>query len=128
VSEVYRAASLDELRAEGDGPALGDKLGVTGARYEQFVKSHALTPYLAALPPREHDILITRFFQEMTQSQIAERLGISQMQVSRQLATTLAGLRDAVDGDQPFRPQSTLSTGPSRMNRAGDRTTVDELH
>jgi RNA polymerase sigma-B factor len=102
VSPAYHADSLDEMRvAEDDGPTLGDRLGETDGRYEQFVNSHALAPYLAALPAREHDILIMRFFQDMTQSQIAERLGISQMHVSRLLAAILAGLRDAVDDDRP---------------------------
>jgi RNA polymerase sigma-B factor len=102
VSPAYHADSLDEMRvAEDDGPTLGDRLGETDGRYEQFVNSHALAPYLAALPAREHDILIMRFFEEMTQSQIAERLGISQMHVSRLLATILAGLRDAVEDDRP---------------------------
>jgi RNA polymerase sigma-B factor len=53
----------------------------------------ALIPLLARLPVREQRILQLRFFGEMTQTQIAERLGISQMQVSRLLAATLRTLR-----------------------------------
>ena len=50
-------------------------------------------PLLAALPERELMVLKLRFFQNMTQTQIAKRLGISQMHVSRLLARSLAALR-----------------------------------
>jgi RNA polymerase sigma-B factor len=101
-SQSYRSASLDEVYiAEASRPTLGDRLGRADARYEQFVNSHALAPYLAALPGREHNILILRFFHDMTQRQIAERIGISQMHVSRLLANTFARLREAVERDQP---------------------------
>jgi len=53
----------------------------------------ALRPLLSKLPPRERQILLLRFFGELTQSQIAERVGISQMHVSRLLAKTLTQLR-----------------------------------
>jgi RNA polymerase sigma-B factor len=101
-SQSYRSASLDEVCiGEADSPTLRDRLGETDARYEQFVNSHALAPYLAALPGREHNILIMRFFHDMTQSQIAERMGISQVHVSRLLSNTFARLREAVERDQP---------------------------
>jgi RNA polymerase sigma-B factor len=48
---------------------------------------------LAALPERERTVLYLRFFGSMTQSQIAERIGVSQMHVSRILERTLAKLR-----------------------------------
>ena len=101
-AQSHRSTSLDEVyMAETDRPTLGDRLGETDARYKQFVNSHALAPYLAALPDREHNILVMRFFHDMTQSQIAERIGISQMHVSRLLASTFARLREAVERDQP---------------------------
>ncbi len=53
----------------------------------------SVKPLLAALPERERRILTMRFFNEMTQSQIAAELGISQMHVSRLLAQTLQKLR-----------------------------------
>ena len=46
------------------------------------------------MPPREKRILLLRFFGNMTQSQIAQEVGISQMHVSRLLARTLAQLRE----------------------------------
>ena len=53
----------------------------------------SLKPLLEQLPPREKKILLLRFFGNMTQSQIAEEIGISQMHVSRLLARTLEQLR-----------------------------------
>ena len=53
----------------------------------------SLKPLLEQLPPREKRIMLLRFFGNMTQSQIASELGISQMHVSRLLAPTLAQLR-----------------------------------
>jgi RNA polymerase sigma-B factor len=49
---------------------------------------------IEALPPREHTVLYLRFFESWPQSQIAEHLGISQMQVSRMLNKTLRALRE----------------------------------
>jgi RNA polymerase sigma-B factor len=56
----------------------------------------SVRPLLATLSERERDILRMRFFGDMTQSQIADRLGISQMHVSRLLARTLGSLRAAL--------------------------------
>ncbi|MGH8574137.1 MAG: sigma-70 family RNA polymerase sigma factor, partial [Gammaproteobacteria bacterium] len=54
----------------------------------------SLRPLIERLPERERLILTLRFFRNMTQTQIAERVGISQMHVSRLLAQTLATLRE----------------------------------
>ncbi|HEY2670996.1 MAG TPA: sigma-70 family RNA polymerase sigma factor, partial [Rugosimonospora sp.] len=53
-----------------------------------------LGPALDALSPREQKIVVLRFFGNLTQTQIAERVGISQMHVSRLLARSLATMRD----------------------------------
>jgi RNA polymerase sigma-B factor len=53
------------------------------------------------LPERQQTVLMLRFFENMTQTQIAERLGISQMHVSRLLARSLATLREAAQIPQP---------------------------
>ena len=55
---------------------------------------------LARLPQRERTIIMLRFFKNMTQSQIAEQVGISQMHVSRLLARTLAQLREGLLVDE----------------------------
>jgi RNA polymerase sigma-B factor len=62
-----------------------------GVEYRESLK-----PLLEQLPPREKKILMLRFFGNMTQSQIAGELGISQMHVSRLLARTLAQLRQGL--------------------------------
>jgi RNA polymerase sigma-B factor len=59
----------------------------------------ALRPVLNELPERERTIVMLRFFGNMTQTQIAEQVGISQMHVSRLLAQTLDRLRNRLDPD-----------------------------
>ena len=54
----------------------------------------SLRPLLDRLPPRERRILAMRYFEELTQQQIGERVGVTQMQVSRLLTRTLARLRE----------------------------------
>lgn len=58
----------------------------------------SLAPLIAALPDRERTILTLRFFGNRTQSQIAEVVGVSQMQVSRLLNRTLEELRAQLNG------------------------------
>jgi len=95
-SSAYRASSLDEeLSHEPDGGSkLGDRLGALDPDLEFVEDQHALRPLLNSLPERERTILMLRFYGNMTQTEIAGRLGISQMHVSRLLAKTLAGLRE----------------------------------
>jgi RNA polymerase sigma-B factor len=57
----------------------------------------ALRPLLAQLPPRERTIIVLRFFRQLTQSQIAEQVGISQMHVSRLLSQTLTFLQERMN-------------------------------
>jgi RNA polymerase sigma-B factor len=96
-SQAYRAQSLDEEIGGDNSTTRYATLGVSDTRLEQFVDSHSLAPHLAALPQREREILLMRFYANMTQSQIGARIGISQMHVSRLLSTTLTHLRDAVE-------------------------------
>ncbi|MFJ9846142.1 SigB/SigF/SigG family RNA polymerase sigma factor [Kitasatospora sp. NPDC101155] len=94
--QVYRSDSLDALR-EGDidetGSAMLDRLGHCDPGIELAEFRTAVRPLLAELPPREQTVLKLRFWDGWTQSQIARRVGVSQMQVSRMLATTLSRLR-----------------------------------
>lgn len=82
-----------------DGYALGDALGGPDPGFDVVVDRVAVRPCLEALPERERTILYLRFFQGMTQSGIAEELGISQMHVSRLLSTCFAHLREEVLAD-----------------------------
>jgi RNA polymerase sigma-B factor len=99
-----RAPTASELAAEldmdrggsgtEDAPAIADTLGDVDLGLDQIENREALRPLLAALPERERTVLLLRFFESLTQTQIAERVGISQMHVSRLLAKSLARLRD----------------------------------
>jgi RNA polymerase sigma-B factor len=103
-SQSYRAESLDQVLTGGEGDdALRDLLGDTDPAFDTVTELRSVAPYLAALPDRERSILIMRFYHEMTQTQIAERLNISQMHVSRLLSGTLRELRAAVEQDAPAR-------------------------
>ncbi|GGZ81987.1 SigB/SigF/SigG family RNA polymerase sigma factor [Streptomyces subrutilus] len=76
--------------------ALADTLGEDDPAMELFEDLHTLAPLLEQLDGRDRLILHMRFGQEMTQAQIGERLGISQMQVSRLLTRTLGRLREGM--------------------------------
>jgi RNA polymerase sigma-B factor len=90
--QAYRSTSLDEL-VSGADTALTDTLGVADAELDKVEYRQTLAPLLDELPERERTILVLRFFGNMTQTQIANRVGISQMHVSRLLAQTVAQLR-----------------------------------
>lgn len=91
---AYRTVSVDAaVGGDEDDVPLADALGVDDSGFEQVENFATLGPALAALPERERTVLLLRFFREMTQTQIAEQLGISQMHVSRLLSKTLAQLR-----------------------------------
>ena len=96
-ANAYSAISLDapEITDE-NAPAVYESLGVVDEALEGVVYRESLKPLLDKLPPREKTILMLRFFGNMTQSQIAADMGISQMHVSRLLARTLAQLREGL--------------------------------
>ena len=97
--QAYRFASLDAPAPGGDedNESLGAHLGEEDPRLVDAEHRAALSPLIATLAPREQTILHLRFFEGLTQSEIAERLDISQMHVSRLLARSLAQLRDAAE-------------------------------
>ena len=90
----YNTMSIDGGNDSEDAPAISDTLGDVDANLDQIDNREALRPLLASLPERERTVLVLRFFESLTQTQIAERVGISQMHVSRLLAKSLARLRD----------------------------------
>jgi len=100
-ANAYSTLSLDvPEQGEQDSPVVADSLGAEDEELEGVEYRESLKPLLAKLPPREKKILLLRFFGNMTQSQIAEEIGISQMHVSRLLARTLAQLRDDLMVDE----------------------------
>jgi RNA polymerase sigma-B factor len=82
---------------DDDAPAIADTLGDVDTALDQIENREALRPLLDSLPERERTVLVLRFFESMTQTQIAERVGVSQMHVSRLLARALARLRDQLE-------------------------------
>lgn len=100
-ANAYSAVSLDAPDGgDDDSPAVADSLGIVDDALEGVEYRESLKPLLERLPPREKKILLLRFFGNMTQSQIAAELGISQMHVSRLLARTLAQLREGLLVDE----------------------------
>jgi RNA polymerase sigma-B factor len=96
---AYRATSLDARRPGDDdqGP-LGDRLAGGEAPSGRVEMRLLVDQLLDTLPEREAEIMRLRFYEELTQSQIAERLGISQMHVSRLMRRCLVDLRATLDG------------------------------
>ncbi|WP_231376658.1 RNA polymerase sigma factor SigF [Mycobacterium sp. 141] len=91
----YNTLSIDSGGGgDEEAPAIMDSLGDVDTALERIENRETLRPLLAALPERERTVLLLRFFESQTQTQIAERVGVSQMHVSRLLAKSLARLRD----------------------------------
>jgi RNA polymerase sigma-B factor len=91
---AYNTRSLNSPVNVDDGATeLGELLGGSDEQMETVPDRQALRQHVAELPERHQRILYLRFFCDLTQSQIAKRLGISQMHVSRLLAQSLGALR-----------------------------------
>jgi RNA polymerase sigma-B factor len=104
-AEAYGAVSLD-APAVGDEEGTPSRLEAIGDEDERLVLIDLRATIFAAaqcLPERERWILFLRFGEDLTQSEIAERVGVSQMQVSRLLRRSLQRLRDLTDDRQPKR-------------------------
>ncbi len=101
IAQAYNFTSLDAPidTADGDSSSFVDQLGSEDEQLENLEYRASLAPEMAKLPERERRILFLRFFKGMTQSEIAERLGISQMHVSRLLNRTLMRLRQALEDE-----------------------------
>jgi len=96
---AFRPSYLDApVSAADDAATFGELLGDDDPGIEHAVDSDALWTHWSALPPRQQRILAMRFYGNMTQAEIGQRLGISQMHVSRLLNTALTRLRDCLTG------------------------------
>jgi RNA polymerase sigma-B factor len=108
---AFQPASLDAPLAggssAGDGSwELADLIGAVDTQLEQVIDLEAVAVYWPQLPPVQQQVLMMRFWGNMTQADIAAQLGISQMHVSRLQARALAYLRTAIaeaerDGADP---------------------------
>jgi RNA polymerase sigma-B factor len=92
----YSTMSTDMPFAGDDNNALGDTLGHNDPNLDKVLDVESVRPLIAALPDRERTVVRLRFFDNMTQTQIAERVGCSQMHVSRLLAKALNQIRSHV--------------------------------
>ncbi|HET7482219.1 MAG TPA: sigma-70 family RNA polymerase sigma factor, partial [Actinomycetota bacterium] len=98
IAQAYNSTSLDApIDSEDGGATFADQLGAEDEHLENLEYRASLAPEMAKLPEREQQIVYLRFFKGLTQSEIADRLGISQMHVSRLLSRTLAQLREALE-------------------------------
>jgi RNA polymerase sigma-B factor len=99
IAQAYNFTSLDAPIDTDDGgsTSFADQLGEEDEHLENLEYRASLAPEMAKLPERDRTILYLRFFKGLTQSEIADRLDISQMHVSRLLNRTLSQLRAAFE-------------------------------
>lgn len=100
-AEAYRAESLDAPppRDDPDRHPPGDRLGADDDGYAAVETIVTLGTAFHGLPMLERHVLALRFFDDLTQRQIGERIGVSQMQVSRLLRSALGRLRELIPAD-----------------------------
>ena len=98
IAHAYSFTSLDAPidTEDAESSSFADQMGSEDEQLENLEYRASLAPEMAKLPERERKILFLRFYRGMTQSEIADRLGISQMHVSRLLNRTLMRLREAL--------------------------------
>jgi RNA polymerase sigma-B factor len=99
-ASAYSPAALDApVGSDADGDrTLGDGLGSVDERYELVELGQSVGPALRSLAPREREILRLRFMEDLNQAEIGERVGISQMHVSRLLRRSLNRLNAVATG------------------------------
>jgi RNA polymerase sigma-B factor len=98
---AHHSMSLDVPREDGEGESgtLGDLFGDVDERFELAEAGATIADAAQHLTERERQVLALRFIEDMTQTQIADQIGVSQMQVSRILRRSLARLRELVAVD-----------------------------
>jgi RNA polymerase sigma-B factor len=96
---AYDSVSLDTPRTgdEDDGDTYADTMGMIDERFELVEYKSAIGPTMRALPERDRLVLKLRFEDDLTQLEIAERIGVSQMHVSRLIRRALKRLRTVAD-------------------------------
>ena len=90
------AAPIENEDRESGGGGVIDRHGNVDSGIEAVERRMIVSQLLDSLPPRERHIVVLRFYDGLTQSEIADRFGVSQMQISRILARTLDRLRAGV--------------------------------
>ncbi len=92
---AYRASSLDVPRSsrEDESESVAETIGSTDQGYDRAEERATLEPLMAGITERERTVLRLRFSDDLTQAEIGERIGVSQMQVSRLIRQALSRLR-----------------------------------
>jgi RNA polymerase sigma-B factor len=102
---AYRAGSLDAPRSgvgeDSTGESVGDGIGMREGGFERAEERATLEPMFARITERERLVLTLRFAEDLTQAEIGERIGVSQMQVSRLIRQALARLREGLRDGPP---------------------------
>ena len=96
---AYDAVSLESYRFgdDGDGETYAESIGAEDGRFELVEYGATIAATLAALPARDRAVLHLRFFEDLTQAEIADRVGVSQMHVSRLIRRALERLRTVAE-------------------------------
>ena len=99
-AHAYRAVSLDRPRTEDEdaGPNVADAMGGEDPGFTRAEDAATVDQLLRVLAPREREVLRLRFVEDLTQQEIGERIGVSQMHVSRLIRQAIARLGDAAQG------------------------------
>jgi RNA polymerase sigma-B factor len=121
VAHAYYIASLNARSSTADSAEPIDLAGGTDPSYAGVDDRLLLRPFLAALSTRERRVLVMRFYRDMTQSQIAAEVGLSQMHVSRLLTRTLAQLRAAMLRPPRLPPTRTAARSTPRWSQPARR-------
>jgi RNA polymerase sigma-B factor len=103
---AYRADSLDRPASEDeqDGARVVDALGGDDPGFGRAEQSATLERLMRALTDRQREILRLRFSEDLTQSEIGERVGLSQMQISRLVRQAIGRLRETAERHAPAEP------------------------
>jgi RNA polymerase sigma-B factor len=103
---AHHSVSLDAPHTDEDGSTgtLASSFGEEDGRFELIEKGLTIASVARKLPIHERRVLHLRFVEDLTQTQIAERIGVSQMQVSRILRHALARLNELARADEPDEP------------------------
>lgn len=100
---AYQGASLHQPAGENDATTIEERLRSTDDTLEEATTRASLDSLLRKLGERERQILTLRFFKDMTQSEIAEKVGLSQMHVSRLIRQSIERLQELAEGDDRVR-------------------------
>ena len=102
-SQGHHAVSLDATSTMGDGDEPGplrDRIGSEDLSFDTVEYGEAIAPVLREISERDRTVLHLRFVEDLTQSEIADRVGVSQMHVSRILRATIEKLRQRIPEEE----------------------------